>query len=358
MNVFFDARWTRFDVHDGISRYTSNLLESLAKLHSVTMIIHDERQLKLLPQGIPYIVLANPMSIYELGTPRKLNRFGADVVFSPMQIMGTWGRRYKLIFTLHDVIYYQFTTPPHHLPVTARIAWRLFHAAKWPQRWLLNQADHVVTVSKTSKRLIRDMHLTDREISVVYNAPALKVSKPAKSIKKDLVFMGSFMTYKNVELLVRAMELLPEYKLHLTSRISPVRRAELEQLAADQEQIIFHNGVSDDAYRKLLSSATALVSASRAEGFGLPLVEAMAQSVPVVASDMPIFHEVCGQAGIYFDPSSIQDFAAAVRKLEDPEYRARMISLGTAHAATFNWDDSAAQLFRIITKLRLPPRPL
>ncbi len=351
MNIFFDARWTRFEFHDGISRYSANLLEALAKLHPVTMIIYDERQLNLLPKGIPHVKLPNPMSVNELFTARKLNELGADIVFSPMQIMGAWGRHYKLIFTLHDVIYYQFPSPPHHLPLTARIAWRLFHLAKWPQRWLLDQADYVATVSHTSKKLIEAMRLTDRKIGVIYNAPSLKPAKPSTSYKKELVYMGSFMEYKNVELLVRAMKFLPDYKLHLVSRITPARKAELEKLLDDPDQVIFWNGASDDQYSKLLKSACALVSASKAEGFGLPLLEAMSQGVPVVATNMPIFHEVCGEAGTYFDSNSPESFASAVKHLENPAEHKKKCELGLTQSTKFTWKSSAEQLLKIMKQL-------
>ncbi len=351
MNIFFDARWTKIGVHDGISRYTVNLLGALAKLHPVTMIIYDERQLELLPKGVPYVVLSNPMSPRELFTPRTLNRLGADVVFSPMQIMGAWGRRYKLIFTLHDVIYYQFPTPPHQLPWTARLTWRLFHMAKWPQRWLLNQADYVATVSHTSKKLISAMHLTDRKIGVVYNAPSLKPTKPVATPKKELIYVGTFMEYKNVELLLQGINLLPEYTLHLISRVTPKRQAKLEHLINNPAQVVFWNGASDAEYNKLLRTSLALVSASKAEGFGLPLLEAMAQGVPVAATNMPIFHEVCGEGGTYFNADNPKSFADAIHKLEDPKYRKRMIAEGTAQAAKFTWESSAEQLLKIIHKL-------
>lgn len=351
MNIFFDARWTRIGTLDGITRYTANLVEALSKLHPLTMIIHDKRQLEMLPKGIPYVVLANPSSALEIFTPLRLNKLGADVVFSPMQVMGTWGRRYKLIFTLHDVIYYQFPTAPYWLPLPSRVAWRLFHMAKWPQRRLLNQADYVATVSQTSKKLIADMRLTDRPIEVVYNAPSLKPVQPAQAFQKELIFVGSFMKFKNVELLVRAVNLLPGYKLHLVSRIAPDRKIALERLAKNPRQVIFWNGVSDEQYNKLLRTALALVTASKAEGFCLPLVEAMAQGVPVIASNIPVLHEVCGQAGMYFDADSPEQFVEAVHKLEEQAYRKQMIERGLQQATKFTWDDSARQLLKIMEKL-------
>ena len=122
--------------------------------------------------------------------------------------------------------------------------------------------------------------------------------------------MGSFMPYKNVETMVRGMAELPDMTLHLLSRITPQRRAELEALAPAGANMVFHNGVTDDEYEALLARTTALVSLSRAEGYGLPLVEAMSHGTPVIASDIPIFREVGDDAVSYVHPDSPAEFAA------------------------------------------------
>src|ERR1039458_4687503 len=88
-----------------------------------------------------------------------------------MQLMGSWGRKYKLLLTLHDVIFYKYRTPPLHLSAPVRVVWWLFHLTRLPQRILLNRADYVITVSATSKRQIEQMRLTHQPIGVVLNAP-------------------------------------------------------------------------------------------------------------------------------------------------------------------------------------------
>lgn len=359
MKIFFDARWTKIGRHDGISRYGSNLVEALAKLTPVTMLISDPRQLEMLPEGVPYLLVNSPFSYKELLLPRRLNKLGAEVVYSPMEIMGTWGRRYSLAFTLHDLIYYRHTLPPTSLAPQVRAFWWLYHQAYWPTRLVLNRADLVVTVSETVKQQIIGAHLTDRPVEVIYNAPPQLGSKRAAAStaapKRDLVFMGTLMPYKNAELLISALPLLPEYQLHLTGRGSPDRLAALKALAAIhnvEAQVTIWNGASDDDYAKLMATATAQVTASRDEGFGIPLLEGMTAGIPVVCTDIPIFHEVAAGAALYFDPDSPQEFAGRIRELEVPATRAKFIAAGTVQAATFGWDRSATKLLGILKSFK------
>ncbi|BDZ50574.1 hypothetical protein GCM10025867_28150 [Frondihabitans sucicola] len=235
-----------------------------------------------------------------------------------MQTMGSFGRRYRLVLTLHDLIYYTNRTPPPEFAPPIRLLWRLYHLAWWPQRMLLNRADAVVTVSDTTGREMREHHLTKRPITVVANA-ADPQTPPPRSIpeQRDLVYMGSFMPYKNVGALARALELLPGYRLHLMSRVSDREREDLERLAPI-DSLVFHNGASDDEYREVLLGAVAAVTASRAEGFGIPVIEGMALGTPAVVSDIPIFREIGGDTALYFDPESPASIASAVRRLEEP----------------------------------------
>ena len=149
MKIVIDARFTRTDHHDGISRYGASLIAATAKIADVSMLVSDVRQLALLPE-VPYTLISSPLSPAELFVARKVNALGADVVVCPMQTMGTWGRKFGLILTLHDLIYYEHPAPPGFLPAPVRLLWRLYHKAFWPQRLLLNRADTVATISRTT----------------------------------------------------------------------------------------------------------------------------------------------------------------------------------------------------------------
>src|SRR5690606_11699928 len=95
-------------------------------------------------------------------------------------------------------------------------------------------------------------------------------------------------------------------------------------------------------------AATALVTASRDEGFGIPLIEAMAAGTPVVCSGIPVFHEIGRDAALYAHPGRPEDFARAVRQLERPgEWEARSRA-ARERAEHYTWDSSARVLLELI----------
>ncbi|QAY74010.1 glycosyltransferase family 1 protein [Agromyces protaetiae] len=349
MRIVVDCRYTRIGQHDGISRFTAGIVGELAKRHPLTMLINDRRQLELLPD-LPWQLVTGPTSVREPFVARQVRKLRPDVVFSPMQTMGSTGRDYALVLTLHDLIYYENRTPPRDLPAFVRGLWRLYHLAWWPQRMLLNRADSVVTVSETTAGLIRDHKLTKRPLAVVPNAadelpvPPLPRARPTG---KHLVYMGSYMPYKNVDTLVRATALVPDHELHLLSRISRAERERLTRLAPEA-RLVFHDGVSDAEYAELLAGATALVHASKAEGFGIPLVESMRVGTPVVVSDIPIFREIGGDAALFFDAADPKSLVRALGALEQPGEWERRSEASLAQAARFTWATSVERLLEVL----------
>ncbi len=355
MRLFFDARYIRTDFHDGISRYSAELASAVAEAApargvEVTFLIFDDAQRALLPEGAAFLKIHAPTALREPLTAFVLNRHRPDVVFSPMQTIGTTGRRFRLILTLHDTIYYRHRTPPRGLPWYVRLGWRLFHLSYVPQRLTLNAADAVATVSETSAAEFARVRLTKRPVVVIPNAPqrlAALLPRGGAVVGdgpiRNLVYMGSFMPYKNVETLVKAMRLMPERTLHLLSRISPQRREELAALATGSS-VEFHDGVTDAEYAAALADHAVLVTTSLDEGYGLPIAEALELGVPAVVTDMAIFREVAGDGALYVDADDPSAVAAALRRLDDPAERARVVAAGAAHIARFRWPRSAGIL--------------
>ncbi|MBN9612936.1 MAG: glycosyltransferase [Actinobacteria bacterium] len=361
--LLFDARYIRTDFHDGISRFSAELARAAAEAApgagvEIAFLIHDPAQIALLPEGAATLRIHAPTSWREPFTALLLNRHRPDAVFSPMQTIGSLGRRFRLILTLHDTIYYRHRTPPKDLPQAVRLGWRLFHLSYWPQRLVLNRADVVATVSETSKRQFAAVRLTRRPVVVLANAPQnLAELLPADAAPRsdetprNIVYMGSFMPYKNVETLVRGMAGLPEHTLHLLSRISDARRREFETLAPAGARIVFHNGVTDAEYAELLNDRALLATLSLDEGYGLSVAEALDFGVPAVISDLEIFREVAGEGALFVPAENAEAFASAVRSLDDSAMRARLIEAGTAHAANYSWERSAELLLSTVREL-------
>lgn len=364
MRLIFDARYIRTDFHDGISRFSAELARAVAEeapAHGVEVafLIHDPAQAGFLPEGARTLESHAPTSAKEPLAALILNRHRPDVVFSPMQTIGSLGRRFRLILTLHDTIYYRHRTPPRDLGCAVRLGWRLFHLSYVPQRLVLNRADVVATVSETSVREFARVRLTKRPVVVLANAPqrlaellpgagadpAAHIAARPDTAPRNIVYMGSFMPYKNVETLIRAMADLPEHTLHLLSRISPQRERELTGLQRPGGgKVVFHRGVSDAAYAELLDDRALLATLSLDEGYGLPIAEALAFGVPAVVSDLEIFREVAGEGALFVPAEDPAAFASAVQRLDDPATRAAVIEAGLRHSASFSWRGTAERL--------------
>lgn len=356
MKIIYDARYLLPDNRfDGVSRYTHGLAHALAARDDTEMIwlISDKRQLAKLPAG-ETIMANDPKDILRetFQLPRLLNAHDCDVVYSPFFMMGTLGLKHRLVLTIHDLIYFTHRTPPYQFSWWIRFGWRAFHLTYWPLRWILNQATAVATVSATAKHELEQAHATKQPITTVLNAVEQDI-KPLGAehfSQSHIVYMGAFMPYKNPECLIDMMPHLPDMTLDLLSKISPDRRAELEariETLGVSERVVFHNGVSDETYHAVLAKARCLITASRIEGFGLPVIEAQQQGVPVLCSDIPIFHEVGAHSVMYFDPDSPLAAAEAVKKLASPEVSKEYIARGHENAQRFTWDASAASAMEI-----------
>ncbi len=361
MKVLFDARWILLENRfDGVSRYSYELAHSLAAEEGieVSWLIHDLRQLGKLPKG-EYVLANDPNNITKetFQLAHTINASGHTLVYSPFFMMGTLGKKYKLVLTIHDMIYFKHRIPPQWLPWNVRLSWRAFHLTYWPMRWQLNRADAVATVSETARQELLDAHATKRPITTVANAVSETFSVEntiAHNASNSVVYMGAFTPYKNVECLIDALVLLPDITLHLMSKIPPIRRKELTELMEKKsvfDRVVIYDGATDKQYKEALANARCCISASRIEGFGLPVLEAQGMGVPFVAADTPIFHEIGGESVLYFDPSSPEQAAQAITSLTDKVLSESLIERGYANTTRYSWQRSALTASAILTTL-------
>lgn len=164
------------------------------------------------------------------------------------------------------------------------------------------------------------------------------------------LWVGTIEPRKNLSRLVQAFSLLGRSRadvgLVLAGKLGwKIRREALLAGVAKSrvgERVIFVADPDDATLRILYERGLALVFPSIDEGFGFPVLEAMASGLPVIASDIPPIREVVGRAAILVDPRRVRDLAEAMDAvLEDPGLAERLRKSGSERAARFGWDESA-----------------
>lgn len=337
MKILFDARWVKPRSPDGITRYSRELIKELAKLKKLDLwlLISNKNQLVGLPK-LPIIKTNSPTSIKEFTQAKKINKYGFNGVYSPHFIFGSMGKNFKLILTVLDLIPFRQKNP------NSKLLWKLFYKSPQFLKKILKSTDGVVTISNTVKKEV--LKFSIKPITVVYSAPPEVKANKSNQVKKQLIYIGRYEPYKNVETLIKAINQLKFYKLLLVGNIESERKNELLLLAKDKNQIEFFGVITDQRYFRELADSFALVNASKDEGFGLPLVEAMKVGCPVICSNIATFREVADSAALFFGPTDFNKLVENIHKLEKGDFRNKLISLGKKRVTKFSWQKSADKL--------------
>ena len=261
--------------------------------------------------------------------------------------------RVKTVFTLHDLIFRLY--PETHKPLN-----RWFLTLAMPQ--FLRAANAVIAVSKNTKRdAVRFYNLDEAKFHVVYEgvnerfrpAPAQDVAhvRQVYALPEHFILsLGTIEPRKNLTALL-------EVYRHLLDRGSELRLVvvgkkgwlyegffrRLRELGLEDE-VIFPGFVPDEDLPAFYTAADLFVLPSLYEGFGLPVLEAMACGAPVVTSNASSLPEVAGEAGILVDPNDVRDLVRGIEQvLADEGKRKEMQVKGLQQAARFSWDRAARE---------------
>lgn len=263
----------------------------------------------------------------------------------------------KSVFTLHDLVFRFY--PETHMPLN-----RWFLTLMMPR--FLQAADAVIAVSECTKRdAIRLYGVDESKIRVIYEGvnPCFRLapSEAISAVRQNhnlpehfILSVGTIEPRKNLNTLLAAYRALrhrgAEFKLVIVGKKGWLYQGffrRLRELGLEDE-VIFPGFVPDDDLPALYSAADLFVFPSLYEGFGLPLLEAMACGTPVVTSDVSSLPEIVGDAAITVDPHKAEELAEAIlRILEDPVLRVRLQNKGLARAKIFSWEDTAKKTLEI-----------
>ena len=255
----------------------------------------------------------------------------------------------RRVVTMHDVIYLS-----HPETTTGLLAKGLSVL----QPAVARRATRIIADSEATARELQRFLGTPREkVDVVPLGPGLATGAtpvPEPELRAQLglgdlplvLSVSARRPHKNLARLVEAIGRLPQAALVLpgySSGFEDELRA-VARAAGAEDRVHLCGWIDDAQLEGLYAAATCMAFPSLAEGFGLPVLEAMVRGVPVACSAVSALPEVAGDAALLFDPLSVDAIAAAIgHLLEDAALRARLVARGHERAAGFTWERTAAE---------------
>lgn len=295
-----------------------------------------------------------------------LRRHRADVLLSPDGALPFRGRVPGLP-VVHDLAFEHF---PEHLGIVKRHYWRTVVRAS------TRRAARIATVSEFTKSdLIATYRLPAVNIDVTPNGvderfhplPPEEQQRVRERYSDGAEFylhIGAIQPRKNIVTLLRAFDRFKQSsrcqtKLLLAGRLAWKFREVLREHAAmhHRNDVRFLGYLSRGELSRVLASARALACVSFYEGFALPVAEAMACGVPVIGAARAAIPEVAGDAALLVDPLDAHAITAAFQELAtDPTRRAELAARGLVRVARFDWNATAAGLWRALLAAQAPAR--
>ncbi len=295
-------------------------------------------------EGPPVHLLAQGLGIPAVALARRL-----DLVHSPATVGPVRVPRLPCLVTVLDTI-----------PLRFGAQWEAGADARRAQRvplWCARRADRALAISAAAARDFAALGLDPARIDVTplgVRAGALAPATPEAELRARLGLGGAPVVlciaqkrpYKHQDALVRAAAALRDLDVRVVAPGAPTPfEAELRALAAQlgvPDRVSFPDWVSEADLEGLYGLATAFVLPSRAEGFGLPVLEAMRRGVPVACSTAGALPEVAEGAALLFDPEDQPAITEAVRRvLTDGALREDLRARGRARAAEMTWERTA-----------------
>jgi glycosyltransferase involved in cell wall biosynthesis len=282
-------------------------------------------------------------AIAELWTVSKAaSQVGADLIHGPA-MFGPLKSAMPTVITVHDLSYF---THPHFMKTKA-----LTEPVKWMEKRGVANASRLIASSQATADMIEKYLDVDPEtVDVVHLAgkEAKIVGSSQVERNPDLFLaMGQRSPYKSFETVLQAWKLIEPSqrpKLVITGSHGNDPLIKIVEDLDLKESVELKGWIEDSELVELLSTSAALIETTVAAGFGMPALEAMAQGLPVIISDIPVFREVAGKPAEYFEPANPQDLARAVLKVQSsPELRSSMATQGVKWAQTFSWEKCAVE---------------
>ncbi len=358
INLAIDARPLSLQP-TGIGRYTEEILSRLqtqvdCSLFSDKNIITQLKNVRLYPFSGAHIPRRLKKSVLwqQLLLPKTLRQSRCDLFWSPRHHLPLLGcKKVPMVLTIHDLVYRKM---PETMKRSNWILEKLLLAAS------VKRADHVIAISQATRQsLIEELKTPEHKISVIHSGyfqiPAVSAQARAKPY---ILFLGTLEPRKNIERLVDAYLGLPQYLQDEYDLVLAGGRGwkseTLFSKIATSPHINALGFVNDIEAATLLRNATCFAFPSLYEGFGLPILEAMAAGTPVLTSNDPACVEVSGDAALHVDSLSVESISHHLQTLlEDAHLRQSLVQKGFENIKRFSWDTAAAAHLKVFQGIKI-----
>lgn len=359
MKIGIDCRLSGTQ-HAGLGRYTTHLvnelIKSIKKNDELVLFFSSQKQATEVVPRPPKscAIVISPVQHYSLKEqfvlPWYFYNAHLDVLHVPhfnvpLLYFGT------LVVTIHDLLWHEkkgvsVTTLS---PFVYWVKYFFYHVVT---RNAVQRAHTICVPSKTvAKTVTKQYPKAEKKIVITKEGAHLLPTKQKITKKKhQILYVGSLYPHKNIQLVIDALKQLPKTQLLIVGSRN-VFQDKVKKYVTDrhlQHQVSFLGFVNDEKLSELYAESTALVQPSLSEGFGLTGLEALSLKTPVLASDIPIFHEVYGQAAHYFNPHSVEDFIKAYQSLSKQSQKTFML-LAEQTTAEYSWKKMARTTYQTYT---------
>jgi glycosyltransferase involved in cell wall biosynthesis len=362
VKILYDHQIFSLQKYGGITRYFCELILNLPDEHHyiLSLVFSDNHYLKensssfkkldILPdkvfKGKPFIK-RNIYSINKLYSQYCLSTKDFDL-FHP-----TYYNRYFLkllkkpyVLTIHDLIVFKH-----------RNASEIPDFMMSQMKDVIKNANRLIAISENTKKdLIEILNVNPDKIDVIYHGYSGNVSNnKTENNDRYILYVGRRGEYKNFRTFVQAISplLKREKDLQLICAGDPFEPEEmmfLAKLGISNQTLALTIG--DDKLNKLYSNALVFVFPSLYEGFGLPILEAFANSCPVCLSNTSCFPEIAGIAGAYFDPYDYESILSAIEKvIYDNDYAKSLIREGHNRLKKYSWTKTVEETLETYKKV-------
>ena len=377
MRIGIDARlWNE----TGVGRYIRNLVFQLQELdtkneyvlfvrsndsknNSFNFAQEKSSKWKIVKTDIYWHSVAEQMQF-----PQVLYKEKLDLMHFPYFSLPIFYHR-PFVVTIHDLIINHFptgkaSTLPYPLYLAKRIGYDLVtkHAVRKAQKI-------IVPLTVVKDDMMKMLGVPDKKIVVTYEGVEISskdgIATSSSTPRNDAYFLyvGNAYPHKNLEILIDAFvafkkENKNDIQLLLVGKDDFFYKRLHEKVAQERlTGIVFRHDVSDEALFALYAHAIAFVSASKMEGFGLPPLEAMTSSCPVLLADIPSFNEVCRDAAVYFDPYSKESLKEKLHFVYNLDHKQKQEYLrkGLERIKDFSWEKMAKEtlvVYESCTRIR------